>query len=334
MKFVAFAAAALFLSAPASALSPSQFVIFGDSFIDAGAVWEFTGRAQPSEALGFWQGRFSDGPTWADLLGYANLGYATPDFYGSNPPGTIPGLPGFVYTPGASNFAVGGARASGDDGLIPGLPSQLGLYGQYLAATGTAVDPAALYIINFGNNDVTLLEELAGDPAAQAAAAAAYVGNMVDAVVGLSSFGATNILLLGVPNPTEALGVALQAQLDLQLDAIEPGLAFAGTTLTRFDYFAFFNGVNVDPTRYGLPAGLITDQSRFCLGELAPGSDCSNYLSFDGIHVTRGVHQALAFEIAREAGLIAVPEPATWGLMIIGFGAVGFAMRRRTAHAV
>lgn len=30
----------------------------------------------------------------------------------------------------------------------------------------------------------------------------------------------------------------------------------------------------------------------------------------------------------------AVPEPATWGLLLIGFGAVGFAMRRRQTPAV
>lgn len=28
----------------------------------------------------------------------------------------------------------------------------------------------------------------------------------------------------------------------------------------------------------------------------------------------------------------AIPEPATWAMMLIGFGAVGFAMRRRRAH--
>ena len=30
-------------------------------------------------------------------------------------------------------------------------------------------------------------------------------------------------------------------------------------------------------------------------------------------------------------GVAAVPEPATWGLMILGFGAMGFALRRRSA---
>ncbi|MXP28834.1 PEPxxWA-CTERM sorting domain-containing protein [Porphyrobacter algicida] len=31
--------------------------------------------------------------------------------------------------------------------------------------------------------------------------------------------------------------------------------------------------------------------------------------------------------------LSAVPEPATWALMILGFGAIGFSMRRRSAKA-
>jgi hypothetical protein len=30
----------------------------------------------------------------------------------------------------------------------------------------------------------------------------------------------------------------------------------------------------------------------------------------------------------------AVPEPATWGMMLLGFGAVGYAMRRRRRPAL
>jgi hypothetical protein len=29
-----------------------------------------------------------------------------------------------------------------------------------------------------------------------------------------------------------------------------------------------------------------------------------------------------------------VPEPATWTMMLLGFGAIGFAMRRRKARAL
>jgi phospholipase/lecithinase/hemolysin len=324
---------ALAAAAPASAFSPTQFIIFGDSFIDAGSVWQFTGKTQPPLGQGFWYGRWSDGPSWADYLGYANLGGPTRAFNVGAPAGTLP--PPFV--PGATNFAVGGARGSFDDvqaaGVIPSLPTQLNLFQAYLALTGQAFDTQALYIINFGNNDVNLIQSLAGDPVAQMMVANAYVTNMTNAVAGLSAAGAQHILLLGVPNPSEAEGVALQAALDLSLDALTPFLA-PWTNFYRFDYFAFFNALEADPTQFGLPATLITDQNRFCLAEVFPaqlGMDCSNYLLFDGIHVTRGVQQALSVQIGRQIGLAVVPEPGTWAMLIAGFGMVGVAVRRRRA---
>lgn len=318
-------------ASPAFALAPSQFIIFGDSFVDAGAVWQFSGNSLPPLGQGFWYGRWSDGPSWADDLGYASFGRPTPAFNIGAAPGTLP--PPFV--PGATNFAVGGARGSFDDvqalGVIPSLPTQLEIFQAYLLLTGQGFDPDALYVINFGNNDVNLIQSLAGDPAAQMMVANAYVTNMTGAVAGLSAAGARNILILGVPNPSEAEGVALQAALDLSLDAVTPALA-PWTTLHRFDYFTFFDALVADPVRFGLPATLITDPNRFCLAEVFPaqlGMDCSNYLLFDGIHVTRGVQKALSVEIGRLVGLAVVPEPSSWAMLIAGFGLVGSALRRR-----
>ena len=326
------AAAALLLCAmPAGAFTPSQFVVFGDSFIDAGSVHRFSGGTQAPRALGFWQGRWSDGPSWADYLGYANFGKPTPTFYGRNPAGTIPGLPGFTYTPGASNFAVGGARAGSNAGLIPSLPTQVGLYNQYLAATGVLPDANTLFILNFGNNDVNHINSLAGNPVAQAAAFNAYVTNMANVTLGLAANGARHILVAGVPNPTKAPGPALQTALNAALNLVEANPLFAGATLYRFDYFAFFAALEADPTQFGLPATLITDQSRNCLAEVPPKGDCSNYLLFDGIHVTRGIQQAISIQIGRQLGIAVVPEPGTWAMLIAGFGFIGLAARRRRA---
>jgi hypothetical protein len=36
-----------------------------------------------------------------------------------------------------------------------------------------------------------------------------------------------------------------------------------------------------------------------------------------------------SLEVDNVAVATAVPEPATWGMMLLGFGAIGFAMRRR-----
>jgi len=325
-------AALLLVAAPAAALSPSSFVFFGDSFIDAGAVHQFTGGAVAPAAQGFFQGRFSDGPTWADLLGKASFGGFVPTFYTGNPPLTVPGSPGFTFTPGATNFAVGGARAGSDDGQIPGLLTQVGLYNLYRAATGDQPDADTLFVINFGNNDVNYIDGL-GTLAEKQAAAGQYVTNITTVVAGLSNQGITNILVAGVPNPTNPTGVALQEVLDMSLDGLAPLLTANSTTLHRFDYFDFFTELGRNPVRFDLPATLITDPTRWCIKELPFGSDCSNYLSFDGIHVTKGVQLAIADSISRQLSLPAVPEASTWGMMIIGFGAVGFAMRRRAALA-
>jgi phospholipase/lecithinase/hemolysin len=318
MKSVLLAAAA-FLATPAAALTPTQFIVFGDSFLDAGNVQAAVGPLFTDPNLGYWQGRFSDGPTWIDHLSYAQFGQ-----------------PSRASLLGGTNFAVGGARGSGDDptplGVIPGLSSQLGAFGQYLVQTGQPFDPDALYVINFGNNDVNYIQALADptdpefNPALIPAVQAAYVSNMVGAVVTLSGLGAKNILLAGVPNPTEPEGQLLQSLLTTGLNAAEPGLG--GTNLLRLDYFSYFLGVAANPAAFGLRPDL--NFTAPCLAVVAPSRepDCSGFLSFDGTHVTEQVQASLSIYVARQFGLAAIPEPSSWAMMIAGFAAAGAAVRR------
>ncbi len=320
MKHLLLAAAAVF-AAPASALTPTQYVVFGDSFIDAGNVQAAVGPAFTPPGLGYWQGRFSDGPTWIDLLSYAQFGQ-----------------PSRASLLGGTNFAVGGARGSGDDprpqGVVPGLSSQLAVFGQYLVQTGQSFDTDALYVINFGNNDVNYIQALADpgnplfNPALIPSVQAAYVSNMVGAVVTLSSLGAKNVLIAGVPNPLEAEGQLLQGLLTNSLNAVEPTLG--GTNLLRLDYFSYFLGVAANPTAFGLRADI--DLFTPCLAVVAPNPepDCSGYLSFDGTHVTEEVQASLSVYIARQFGLAAIPEPSSWAMMVAGFAAAGTALRRRS----
>jgi hypothetical protein len=45
---------------------------------------------------------------------------------------------------------------------------------------------------------------------------------------------------------------------------------------------------------------------------------------------TAAIQRAAFQDINRQFGLSsAVPEPTTWAMMLVGFGAVGFSMRRR-----
>ena len=75
------------------------------------------------------------------------------------------------------------------------------------------------------------------------------------------------------------------------------------------------------------PAGDSTDQfEHYSLADLA--LDAGQYtLTING---TRGRTATFAGTIS----FAAVPEPGTWAMMLLGFGAVGFAMRRRRRPAL
>lgn len=317
-------AGAVFGSGAAAAAVPDRLVVFGDSLVDAGNAYLGTGGLTAQLGYGYFDGRYSNGPVWTDLVNARLTGsYTTP------------------YLLGGDNFAVGGAQAAGDRSLlgftVPGLASQLGLF----ATSGKAIDPNALYVLNFGNNDVTALAAgiaAAPTPAAAAAFASAYtaafVGTYIGALTYLNQHGATQFLIGGVPNPENPLGVGLE-------QALQAGFATnlhltAGTSFTQIDYFGFFSALVANPAAFGLPADLDTNLADACVNIALPPTnphpDCSHFLSFDGIHPTAPVHAALARYIDGLIGIPlaagSVPEPTSWVLMIAGFGLIGTALRR------
>jgi phospholipase/lecithinase/hemolysin len=296
---------------PALADPVSQIYVFGDSFVDSGNANIGTGGLSASAAQGYFQGRFGDGYNFADIISRRLTGnYATP------------------FLAGGTNYAVGGARATDEYFIppfpiaVPGLPQQLDFYGSQF---GSAVDPDGVYLIVFGNNDVNAIQ--AGDTYGLTAEQYGdlYVANIVNTILALNAGGAGHILLFGVPNPSEAEGVALAGQLATGIAAIEP---FLTSPFTQFDFFDFFGRVQADPTAYGLAPG--TDFTTPCIAAVAVvnGSiDCTGYFSFDGTHVTKPIQRAIAIEALQLSGL-AVPEPASWTMLIAGFCLVGAAMRR------
>lgn len=312
IRALALASAATIAATPALAARPSQLVIFGDSLVDAGNINASVGGDFFNPvAAGYFPGRFTNGPDYTDII--------NDHLYGSL---TTPSLLG------GSNYAFGGARIVNHGDAVPDLALQLGFH---FTATGGVADPDALYIINLGGNDVFGLQS--GDIGAFADNAA-YVTSLLDTVEGsllaLSAAGASRILVTGIPNTT-LTGFSVETALQTRLNSVEPMLG--STQLLRFSYQNFFIALASDPKSFGVAP---FTESGNCIGNrpvIAGAIDCTGYFSFDGIHPTSQVHRALSREVAAAAG-IAVPEPASWAMLIAGFGLIGAAQRRRRAVAV
>jgi phospholipase/lecithinase/hemolysin len=311
---VGFGLALVAVSAPALAerTTPTytSITVFGDSLVDAGNIFTLTGGATPNPAVGYFQGRFTNGFNYPDLLSI--------DLFG---------VPTVASLQGGTNFAYGGARATTTSG-VPDFSEQLALYANYLSTPGRVVDPNGLFVLNFGGNDIFAAQQngtptgFVSDAAFLQQAASTYAGG----VQTLNNLGARNILLTGFPvasQPGQPFSLQGEAFLTSELNKLS--LA-PDTTLFRFSYLNFFGRLTADPDAFGLPEPLnLTSNCRAANAQ----PDCTGFFSFDGTHPTAAVQRALYNDINQQFSLSAVvPEPDTWAMMLVGFGLLGGAMRR------
>jgi len=109
-----------------------------------------------------------------------------------------------------------------------------------------------------------------------------------------------------------------------------------GTSVDLDIYTVLFNGTPIN--------GIYTDQNNVPCGTPNIGGCLNQKFSASNISITAGVLNTLTITglgrgIGGYSGTLtflptAVPEPATWAMMLLGFGAVGFAMRRRRTAAL
>ncbi len=191
------------------------FFVFGDSLVDAGnalKLAEFYGDltfsdlpdGAPSESRGYFDGRFSDGYTFADLLSNKTIGVATkPIFpYYYEDPWIGLKINPFASDPSGNNlnFAYGGAQIRQGDEVVPDLDGQTDAF---RAAVDGEADSGALYLITIGGNDV---RSLVPSGSASASYADAFdklqraANEFHQEVQSLIDIGVTNIIVTGVPN--------------------------------------------------------------------------------------------------------------------------------------
>ena len=225
----------------------SGVYVFGDSLVDAGnalELAEFYGdltfsdlpEGAPTDELGYFQGRFSNGYTFADLVANKAIGTVTKPVFPFGYEDPWLGLPvsPFASDPNGNNlnFAYGGAQIRRGSEAVPDLDGQTDAFRD--AVDGDA-DPNALYLITIGGNDVRNLAPSGSAPVSQADAFAALdkaAEKYLTELSQLVEMGAQHIVLTGVPD----VGLIPKYDRDgnLLLDSAEQQRADAATAYSIY----------------------------------------------------------------------------------------------------
>jgi phospholipase/lecithinase/hemolysin len=297
----------------------SGVYVFGDSLVDPGndlraaqvlAAFPFVNvpSGAPTADKGYFEGRFTDGFNFADLISNKFLSAPTkPTFpFGFSDPVlglTVP----FENQPSGINlsFAYGGATAIRGDNPAPGLDDQTNIYGDNYTA-----DPNALYIVSIGANDVRNLVPHSGTPVTGAAADTALSNiafEIAKETEQLFARGVRHVVVADMPDlgvtpdyagaPDEAMRRSLLTQYAQEVNTLLKAhfAAFAlppGGSLELYDFFGYTDAAIADPAGHDFTN---VTQAR---QDVAPGAGPgSGFLFFDRIHPSAQAHAQIAAEI-------------------------------------
>ncbi len=357
-----------------SAAAPfSDVYFFGDSLTDTGNIFTATrflnfitlGAFPVTPGTPYFQGRFSNGPVWAEFTA-SRLGFPN----ASTPAGMILGDIGSVPGDG-NNYAIGGARTAAG-GALGSFDAQFptGVFIQTIfhqIERGFTADPTGLYFLTGGGNDLRDAAKIS-DLAQRQAAAELAADYMAHSIIGLYLAGARNFVLLNAPNvgnTPESRVLGNSATGRQVTDFFNNRLNFYSTIFQSipgmwfeyFDLFDLFEDVYADTVTGGTQFGF-TNATVPCFAGFAgsTGRNCNTSLFADDIHPTSRLHgivgnrvadQVLARvnafttslsgltasgdEFAFASSVVAIPEPGTF----VGAGLVIIAMagwRRRSRN--
>lgn len=278
----------------------SNIVFFGDSLTDSGNISALTGGSYPPAP--YYNGRFSNGPTWAETFAYLQ-GTPNSGQYAGMTLG--PNYLNLSFKGSGNNYAIAGAR-TGTTGAIDslGIPTGMQVQTYYYLSQAHTADPNTLYVLFGGANDVRDAAQLSGVPQQQQAAAnAAY--NVVSSMQLLRNAGARDFLVLNLPNIGDtpearlelndaASATAASQYFDEALSLFLPSISFSGEHLYTFNTYSFFDQIYQDALNGGQYTG-ITNATLPCFAGFAgsTGSDCSKAIFSDDLHPTALVHALL-----------------------------------------
>ncbi|MEH2193042.1 MAG: SGNH/GDSL hydrolase family protein [Nostoc sp.] len=317
----------------ASAANFSKFYVFGDSLSDTGNVFAATGGlVAPTTAIPqeppYFQGRFSNQQVWVDYLG-DELGLTPSPYITLNP--TIPNQ--------GINFAVGGASSGQGNAVVPNAPlpgvlEQVGLLTQPTLQANQKLDPDALYAVWGGANDYVF---------GQATNTTQTVQNLSDAVGLLALSGAKNILVFNLPDlgkiPLASAIPGLSSNLTALTNKHNKELADelgkysknSDLNLISVDVFSLFNQVEANPEKFGFQNVTTPCVVGNLQTTISVCSQPNDYLFFDSVHPTTGVHKLVADAALAAIEAKSIPEPTiNLGILALGaFGVVGVLKRQQ-----
>ncbi|WP_315788638.1 autotransporter domain-containing protein [Fischerella sp. JS2] len=290
---IAFSVVSNLLPFKALAGDYDQLFIFGDSLSDNGNLYRITGGTIPLSPP-YFQGRFSNGPVWVEVLGsYLNIDANE-----------------------TTNYAVGGSTSGNtnvlSESLIISLPSLSSQINNFASAPVTP-NSNALFILWAGANDYLIqpIEKRATNTQV-------VVNNLSQAITTLINKGARNIIVPNLPDlgktpqersleTADSTTAAIKSHNSNLNSALQEIAKNRNVNIIPLDIHALFNEVIDQPDRYGL-----TNINDPCFNQQA-GTICPNpdeFLFWDNVHPTDRGHQFIAeyTEAVLDAPVAIVPQ--------------------------
>jgi thermolabile hemolysin len=265
-----------------------NLVVFGDSLSDNGNSYFLTAGQDPPDPP-YYQGRWTNGPNWVDYFpSIAHFPLVA---------GNIePVMPFFVNPDSGTNVAVGGSTSSpvvrsASTSTTP-LTVQIGAF---VARHGGRIPGNNLYLIWIGADDFVLTSNR--NPNVTVAGIAGGIAQLREA-------GARACVVVKLPDlsltpriKAEGAATALAAEnfvtaVNAGLQTGAPFLAWSlGIQLELIDVNPLLNELVSTPGKFGF-----ANSSGYGLDPSTGGGDTNpnDYVFFDGLHVTTGVHQIIA----------------------------------------